>query len=52
MSVEESILRDDLLPAIQGSIRRLAYGISFSPNDLGALVNVVGQAKEWRPVTP
>ena len=44
---EGTVLLDDLLPTVQGSVRCLGNGTSFGLGALEALMNVAFEAKEW-----
>ncbi len=44
---ERTVLRHDLFPPVQGSVRCLHNGTSFGLNDLETLMNVACEAKEW-----
>ena len=44
---EGSVLRNDLLPAVQGSVRRMAQRDFVRSQCLEALVTVARDAKEW-----
>jgi hypothetical protein len=42
-----AIFLNDLLSAIQGSVRGMRNGTSFGLNDLEVLATVAREAKEW-----
>ena len=44
---EGTVLRNDLLPAVQRSVREWRNGTSFGLSDLEALLTVAHEAKEW-----